>query len=110
METRSKDNNANWKVFTLLGNNTVFRERSHSISRNYNVRRVQASQVPWVWNKILGKMGDLAGRNVPSTLRLQPKAINHVEKPGCDNSSSPHTIIWRQDFMILFGSGRIDIT
>ena len=107
METRSKDNNVEWKVFTLLGNSTVFRERFHSISRNCNVRRVQAFQVAWVWNKILGKKGDVAGESVPSTIRLQPRAINHVEKPGYDKSSSPHTIIWRQDFMLLFGSGRI---
>ena len=53
METRSKDNNVEWKVFTLLGNNTVVRERFHSIIRNCNVRRVQAFQVAWVWN-ILG--------------------------------------------------------
>ena len=105
-----KKKNVEWKVFTLLGSDTVVRERSHSISRGCNVRRVQACQVPRVWNEILGKRGDVAGRNVPSTIRLQPEAINHVEKPGYDNCSSPHTILWRQDFMILFGSGRIDIT
>ena len=49
METRSEDNNVEWEVFALLGNNTVVRERFHSISHNYNVRRVQAFQVPWVW-------------------------------------------------------------
>ena len=93
METRSKDNNVEWKVFTLLGNDTVVRECFHSISRNCDFRRVQAFQVPWVWNKILGKKGDVAG-SVPSTIRLQPRAIKHVEKLGYDKSSSPHTIIW----------------
>ena len=80
MEIRSKGNNVEWKVFTPLGHNTVVRERFHSIIRNCNVRRVQAFQVAWVWNKILGKKGDVAGRSVPSTIRLQPRAINHVEK------------------------------
>jgi hypothetical protein len=110
METRPKDNNVERKVFTLLGNNTLFRERFHTIGRNCNVRRVQAFQVPWVWSKMLGKKENVSRRGVPSTTRLQPKARNYVKKPGYDNSSSSRTIIWRQDFMILFGSGREDIT
>ena len=110
METRPKDNNVEWKVVTFLGNNSVFRERFHSIGRNCNVRRVQTFQVPWVWNEVLGKREKALGRGVPSTTRLQPRAINHVEKPEYDNNSNPRTIIRRQDFMILFRSSRVDIT
>lgn len=110
METRPKDNNVEWKVVTLLGNNSVFRERFHSIGRNCNVRRVQTFQVPGVWNEVLGKREQVLGREVPSTTRLQPRATNNVERPEYDNNSNPRTIIWCQDFMILFRSGRIDIT
>ena len=110
MKTCPKDNNVEWKVFTLLGNDSVLRERFHSISCNCNVRRVQTFQIPGVWNEILGKREKVLGREVPSTTRLQPRARSHVEKPEYNHNSDQRTVIWCQDFMILFRSGRIDIT
>ena len=52
-----KDNDVEWKVFALLGGDTVLCERFHSIGCKCNVRGVQAFQVPRIWNEGLGKQG-----------------------------------------------------
>lgn len=105
MEACPKDHHVEWKVFALLGDDTVFRERFHHIGSNCNALGVQTFQVTRIWNKALGKRHKIPKKCVPGTTRLHPKARKIVKKPEYDSKSSSRTIIWRQDFMVLFGSG-----
>ena len=109
MEACPKDNDVEWEVLTLLGDDTAFRERFHSVGRNCNVRRVQAFQVPGICNEMLGKTETVTKRAVPGTIRLQPSTRSYAKNPEGDHNSRSRTIVRRQNVMILFGSGRIEI-